>query len=125
MEDAVNSLRYSVWRLLTDLVYRLDFIGLTVSDDIEPPSTTRCMAPLLLKPTLCVFTIEQIVAPVFIGKLFWFFRPDNMSLTAVAELRLVTCAAPGTFNTQPSASFVNQDQCATPAAPCSSIKAPV
>lgn len=89
MEDAVNSLRYSVWRLLADLVYRLDFIGLTVSDGIEPPSTTRCMAPLFFKPTLCVFTIKQIVAPVLIGKLFRFLGPDNMSLTAVAELRLV------------------------------------
>ena len=89
MEDAVNSLRYSVWRLLADLVYRLDFIGLTVSDGIEPLSTTRCMAPLFFKPALCVFTIKQIVAPVLIGKLFRFLGPDNMSLTAVAELRLV------------------------------------
>ena len=89
MEDAVNSLGYSVWRLLTDLIYRLDFIGLTISDGIEPPPTTGCMAPLLLKPTLCIFTIKQIVAPVFIGKLFRFLRPDNMGLTTVAELRLV------------------------------------
>ena len=90
MEDAVNSLGNSVWRLLTNLVYHLDLIRLTVSDRVKPLSTTSRVAPLFLKSTLCVFTIEQVVAPVFIGKVFWFLRSDNMSLTAVAELRLVT-----------------------------------
>ena len=90
MEDAVNSLSDSVWRLLTNLLYHLDLIRLTVSDGVKPLSTTSRVAPLFLKSTLCVFTIKQIVTPFFIGKFFGLFGPNNMSLSAVTELRLVS-----------------------------------
>src|SRR5262245_42384222 len=76
------------------------------------------MAPLLEVAALRVLAHEEVVAPLRVAERIRILRPRDVRLAAVGELRLVARAAPRARDDQ-------RHQCATAAAPCSSMSAPV
>src|SRR5207302_2315802 len=95
-------------------------MGDRVALDIEPaPATLGMNPPLTMKP-LGVAAHEEIVGPFLVGERGGIERPRYVRLAAVMELGLVARAAPGAGDEQHLAS----GQCATAAAPCSSMRWP-
>src|SRR5687768_13669175 len=87
-----------------------------VAGQLEPAATAVRMHPALAGRTPRVVAEEQEPCPLLVGQRGRVGRVRHARLAAVRELRLVPAAAPRARD---------QDQCATPAAPCSSISAPV
>src|SRR5690606_15100442 len=93
-----------------------DLVRHRVPLDVEPAPAAGRMDPALAKLAFRVIAHEEEVGPFDIGKRIRVRRPRDVSLAAVAELGLVANPAPGAGEAQ--------HQCATAAAPCSSINAP-
>src|SRR5438132_2432452 len=84
---------------------------------VEPAPAASGVDPALAEPALRVRADEDVLGPGRVVERLRIWRARDVRFAAAAELGLVARAAPGTAN--------EQHQCATAAAPCSSISAPV
>src|SRR5690349_23874304 len=84
---------------------------------IEPAAAAGGVDPALAEPALRVVAHEEVVRPSGIVERLRIGWAGDVRFAAIAELGLVARAAPGAAN--------EEHQCATAAAPCSSMSAPV
>src|SRR5579871_74329 len=88
-----------------------------VAGHLEPAPAAERVHPALPEGALRIVADEQEPPPFLVGQRSGLRRIRHACLAAVGELDLVALAAPGAGDLE--------HQCATPAAPCSSIRAPV